>query len=63
MDQIGFHRGTASWRTSRFPERRLKFYIHGGDFVTVGRGEGFKWMMAETGRTYELKPHVLGPDK
>ena len=63
MDQIGFHRGTASWCTSSFPARRLECYIHSDDFVTVGLGKGLKWMRAETENTYELKTQVLGPDK
>ena len=38
------------------------FYIHGGDFATVGRGGDLKRMKADIETTYELKMQVLGQD-
>ena len=42
---------------------RAKVHIHGDDFATVGVGKDSKWMRGEVEKTYELKTHVLGPDK
>ena len=62
MEQIGFERGVASPCTFSHPERKLKCYIHGDDFVTMGLDHNLKWMKKELERHYELKTQVLGPD-
>lgn len=63
MEKAGFTRGKASPCTFNHHYRRLKCYVHGDDFVTVGLDKDLKWMRAELEKAYELKTHVLGPDK
>ena len=63
MKKLGFQRGTASPCTFSHHYRRLRCYIHGDDFVTVGMDEHLKWMKAQLEKQYELKKQVLGPDE
>jgi hypothetical protein len=62
MGKIGFEKGTASPCTFSHPERKLKCYMHGGGFVTMGLDHNLKWMKTELERHYQLKTQVLGPD-
>ena len=63
MKSIGFEQGTASPCTFSHADRGLRCYIHGDDFVTIGKDLDLKWMQKELEKVYEIKTQVLGPGK
>ena len=44
MKSIGFEQGKASPCTFYHAERNIRTYIHGGDYVSVGKEEQLVWL-------------------
>ena len=44
MIKAGFVRGLASPCTFYHPQRKIRTYIHGDDYVAVGKGEQLLWL-------------------
>ena len=63
MTNAGFIRGKASPCTFYHPDKNLRTYIHGDDYVTVGKEADLKWLRNKLEEKYEIKTQVLGPDK
>ena len=63
MKSIGSEQGTASPCTFSHASRGLRCYIHGDDFVTIGKEHELKWMKQELEKAYEIKTQFLGPNK
>jgi len=63
MIELGYTRGKASPCTLYHPTRQLRTYIHGGDFVTIGKDEDLAWLKCGLEKHYEIKTELLGPSK
>ena len=61
MKDIGFAQGTASPCTFTHKERGIRTYIHGDDYVSVGKEQDLMWMKQEVEKRYKLKTQILGP--
>ena len=61
MTELGYERGKASPCTFYHPARQLRTYIHGDDFVTIGKEEDLAWLKQGLEKHYEIKTEVLGP--
>ena len=55
MIQAGFKRGLASPCTFYHPTRQIRTYIHGDDYVSVGKGEQLEWLKNTLEKRYEIK--------
>lgn len=60
MINLGFNRGIAPLDILP-PRPRHKDYIHGDDYVSVGKPEDLQWMKVGLDRSYKLKTQTLGP--
>ena len=61
--EIGFKLGRATPCVLYHKEIGLRTYIHGDDFVIVGKPQELKWMQGRLERKYELTVEALWPDK
>ena len=59
--QIGFQQGKASPCVFFHPEKGIRTYVHGDDYVSAGRPESLKWMRAQLEKKYTVKTQTLGP--
>ena len=60
---IGFQQVVASPCTFCNVEKGIRTYVHGGDYVSVGRPENLQWMKRELEKCYAVKIQMLGPSK
>ena len=51
---MGFKVGAASPCVFHHPQRGLRAYVHGDDFVVVGMPKDLKWMQSKVEEKYEL---------
>ena len=58
--QIGFRQGKASPCTFYRPTRGIRTYVHGGDYVSVGKPEQLRWMKGQLEEKYTAKTQTLG---
>jgi len=63
MVEAGFIRGNASPCTFYHADRSRRTYVHGDDYVTVGKDADLKWLRKKLEAKYEIKTQVLGPEK
>ena len=61
MVHAGFKRGLASPCTFYHPTRQIRTYIHGDDYVPVGKGEQLEWLKATLEKKCGIKTQILGP--
>jgi hypothetical protein len=54
MIEAGFTRGKASPCTFYHADRSLRTYIHGDDYVTVGKDADLKWLRKKLEDRYEI---------
>lgn len=59
---IGFQQGRASPCTFYHVARGIGTYVHGGDYVSVGKLKGFQWMQSRLEKAYAIKTQILGPE-
>ena len=62
IQDIGFIQGRASPRIFQHPERDIKLFVHGDDYVLSGYHGELKWFEKEMEKKYECKTDLLGPD-
>ena len=43
------------------PRKKLRTYVHGGDYVSSGSPETFRWMQQKLEEGYQVKTQFLGP--
>ena len=60
---MGFAQGAATPCVFYLQERGLRAYVHGDDFVVIGKPEHFKWMRDNLEEKYELIADAFGPDE
>ena len=61
--EIGFHQGTASPCTFYHPQRSIRTYVHGDDYVSTGHPHQLKWLQNQVEKKYQVKTQTLGPHK
>lgn len=60
---IGFKQGIASPCTFYHEGKGIRAYVHGDDYVSVGKPERLDWMKKELEKCYSIKTQLLGPGK
>ena len=58
---VGFQQGLASPCIFYHPEKKIRSYVHGDDYVSTGSAETLKWMQAKLESKYQVKTQLLGP--
>ena len=58
---VGFQQGLASPCIFYHPEKKIRSYVHGDDYVSTGSREALKWMQTKLESKYHLKTQMLGP--
>ena len=61
--EIGFKQGMASPCLFYHPERNIRTYVHGDDYVSAGKARKFNWMKNQLESRYIVKTQVLGPGR
>ena len=59
----GFKQGKASPCIFYHPEKRIRTYVHGDDYVSSRRPEALKWMQKKLEEKDQVKTQCLGPGK
>ena len=62
MLEAGFKQGTAPPCSFHHEARSIRTYIHGDDYVSVGKDQDLQWLKKELEQTYGLKTQALGPE-
>ena len=63
MIKAGFERGRASPCVFYHKDRKIRTYIHGDDYVSVGQDQDLKWLKGVLEAAFEIKTQILGPQK
>ena len=58
--QSGFKQGLASPCIFYHPEKGIRTYVHGDDYVSTGSPEALKWMQTRLESKYQVKTQMLG---
>ena len=45
------------------PEKGIRTYVHGDDYVSIGKIDHLKWMRTRLENKYTIKTELLGPDE
>ena len=61
LTNIGFQQGQATPCVFYHPDRGIRTYIHGDDYVSTGKPQDFKWMKMQLESKYTVKTETLGP--
>ena len=61
LKKIGFQQGKASPCTFYHADKGIRTYVHGDDYVSVGKPESLKWLRTALENSYTVKTQVLGP--
>ena len=61
LKDIGFQQGLASPCTFYHKEKGIRTYVHGDDYVSVGRPKHLEWMQKELEKCFTVKTQRLGP--
>ena len=59
--KAGFIQRIASPCTFYNPDRNMRTYVHGGDYVSTGLPKDLEWMRKELEKKYQVKTQILGP--
>ena len=60
---IWFKQGRASPCTFYYVERGIRTYVHGDDYVSIGKIKELKWMQGKLESAYAIQIQILGPGK
>ena len=60
---VGFEQGKASPCILYHPQKGIRTYVHGDDYVSCGLPEALKWMQTQLESKYQVKTQLLGPDE
>ena len=59
--KIGFVQGKASPCVFHHPDRGIRTYVHGDDYVSTAKPEQLQWMRTQLEKKYSVKTETLGP--
>ena len=60
---IGFNQGLASPCLFFRPERNVRVFIHGDDYVSSGHSDDLVWLGKELSKAFECKISIMGPEE
>ena len=60
---VGFEQGKASSCIFYHPQKNIRTYVHGDDYVSRGQLDSLKWMRARLEEKYQVKTQLLGPNE
>ena len=58
--EMGFKQGNASPCTFYRKQKKIRTYVHGGEYVNIGLPHNLEWMKRELETKYQVKTQVLG---
>ena len=61
MSRLGFRRGSYNPCFYYHQVRRLRTFLHGDDFATVGSRAEIAWFRAALEKRFEIKTQLIGP--
>ena len=61
--RIGFAQGKTSPCVFYHPQRGIKTYVHGDDYVITGLPHQLQWMQNQLEKKYKFMTQWLGPEK
>ena len=61
MRKLGFQRGRYNPCLYYHEDRKLRTFLHGDDFATVGTREGVNWFKQSLEKRFEIKSSCVGP--
>lgn len=59
--KLGFQQGRASPCLFFRPEKEIRVFVHGDDYVSLGQGSELIWLKGAMEKAYECKTNIIGP--